>query len=72
MKDNDIRLICLENAIKYNGKADIGSVIGKILGKDPSLKANINEIKQTVIKLVKEVNSLLFKTLPQKIFSASV
>ncbi len=58
MKDNDILLICLENAIKYGGKADIGSVIGKILAKDSSLKSNINEIKQTVIKLVKEVNSL--------------
>ncbi|MAG47267.1 glutamate--tRNA ligase [archaeon] len=56
--DNLILQYTLENALKYSGKANIGSVIGQLLQNDPKLKANVKELSQKVQETVKHVNSL--------------
>ena len=56
----DIRKTALLNAIKHEGKAQTGSVIGKILGEKPDLRNKIKEISTLVDKIVKEVNTLSF------------
>ncbi len=56
----DIRKTALLNAIKHEGKAQTGSVIGKILGKKQDLRSKIKEISTLVNKIVKEVNTLSF------------
>ncbi|MCJ7718757.1 glutamate--tRNA ligase, partial [Candidatus Bathyarchaeota archaeon] len=56
----DIRKTTLLNAIKHEGKAQTGSVIGKILGEKPDLRSKIKEISTLVNKIVKEVNTLSF------------
>ncbi|MBN1376825.1 glutamate--tRNA ligase [Candidatus Woesearchaeota archaeon] len=52
-----IRKYALENAVKHNGKAQIGSVIGSIIQEKPEVKKNIQKIKEEVIRIVEEVNS---------------
>lgn len=56
----DIRKTALLNAIKHEGKAQTGSVIGKILGEKPDLRSKIKEISTLVNKIVEEVNTLSF------------
>jgi len=59
--DKLIKKLALENALKYNGKANPGALIGKVLGSDPSLKEKAKEINQLIQKTVKEVNKLSIK-----------
>lgn len=58
MDKKEIRRFVLDNAVKYEGKANQGSVISKILGKRPELKSKIKEIIPNIGDLVKEVNSM--------------
>ena len=48
MKTNEIKKIArkyaLQNAIKFEGKANPGAVIGHLLAEDPSLKSKIKEL----------------------------
>ncbi|MEM3695101.1 MAG: glutamate--tRNA ligase [Candidatus Bathyarchaeia archaeon] len=53
-----IRKIALLNAIKHDGKAQAGPVIGKILGEKPELKTKVKELSALVNEVVQEVNSL--------------
>ena len=46
------------NAIKHDGKADPGSVLGNLLGENPDLKPKAKEMMQLVRPVVVEVNSL--------------
>ena len=60
LKEKDLELIrkySLKNAFDYN-KAQIGSVIGKILSENPDLKINIQEIKKQTKKIVGLVNKM--------------
>jgi glutamyl-tRNA synthetase len=54
----NIRKIALLNAIKHDGKAQVGPVIGKILGEKPDLKARVNELSALINEVVQEVNSM--------------
>ena len=54
----NIRKIALLNAIKHDGKAQDGPVIGKILGEKPELKTKIKELSAIISEVVQEVNSL--------------
>ena len=47
----------LQNAVKFNGKANPGAVIGKILQEKPELKEKIKELMKDIHNTVKEVNS---------------
>lgn len=48
---------CLQNAIFYNGKADVKAVLGKIIATQPGLRKDLKRIKANVEKMVKLVNS---------------
>jgi glutamyl-tRNA synthetase len=53
-----IRKITLLNAIKHDGKAQTGPVIGKILGEKPEFRANVKELSALVNDVVREINKL--------------
>jgi len=53
-----IRKIALLNAVRYDGKAQAGPVIGKILGEKPELKTKVKELSALVNDVVQEVNNL--------------
>ncbi|MEM1566065.1 MAG: glutamate--tRNA ligase [Candidatus Bathyarchaeia archaeon] len=53
-----IRKFTLLNAVKHDGKAQPGPVIGKILAEKPELRSKVKEITTLVNKIVGEVNAL--------------
>jgi len=53
-----IQKIALLNAIKHDGKAQAGPVIGKILGEKAEYRTKIKELSKLVNDVVQEVNSL--------------
>ena len=53
-----IRKLALLNAIKHDGKAQAGPVIGKILGENPDLRKKVKQTTTLVDAVVREVNSL--------------
>ncbi len=52
------RKFALENAVNHDGKANAGSVIGKVIGTEPDLKDRISEVKEISASVTAEVNSL--------------
>jgi glutamyl-tRNA synthetase len=48
----------LQNAVKFNGKANPGAIIGKVLSENPDLKSKAKEVNKDIMQIVKEVNSL--------------
>ncbi len=54
----EIEVLALDNAVKYEGKANPGAVLGAILGKNPELKAKAKEVSKNVQDVVKKVNSM--------------
>ena len=63
----------LQNAVNYNGKANAGAVIGKLLGKDSSLRNQkdffklVNEVINNVNKSTLEEQKEQLKTLSPKL-----
>ncbi|TRZ55047.1 glutamate--tRNA ligase [archaeon] len=57
-----IRKHALANAAQFSGKANIGSVIGKVIAEKPELKADMNALKQAAAKIISEVNALDLET----------
>jgi glutamyl-tRNA synthetase len=55
-----IRKIALLNAVRHNGKAQTGPVIGKILGEKPEYRTRVEEISALANRIVVEVNRLSF------------
>ncbi len=49
---------CLHNAVEYEGKANPGSVLGKVLGENPDLKKDVVGVKKAIEEVLKEVNKL--------------
>ena len=56
--DDLIRKYVLQNAIRYNGKATPGAIIGKVFGEKPELREKGKEISQKINELVKDINSM--------------
>ncbi len=54
-----IRAYALLNAVKFNGKANPGAVIGKMLSEQPELKDKLKEMSKEINIIVKEVNALV-------------
>ncbi len=48
----------LLNAVKHDGKAQIGPVVGKILGERPEYRDKVKELSVLINEIVKEVNDL--------------
>src|SRR5579875_2369023 len=53
----------LRNAFQHGGRADIGAVLGKLLGQFPELRRNVQELRDEVSRIVDRVNSLSPKDL---------
>ena len=56
--DAEIRKFVLENAIKYEGKPSVKSVMSAIMGSRQDLRKKAAEVKALVLKMVKEVSAL--------------
>jgi glutamyl-tRNA synthetase len=52
-----IRKAALLNAIKHDGKADPGAVLGNLLGENADLRPRAKDLMQQIRPMVKEVNS---------------
>lgn len=53
-----IRKLALLNAIRHEGKAQTGPVVGKVLAEKPELRAKVKEITVLINRVVEEVNTL--------------
>jgi glutamyl-tRNA synthetase len=53
-----IRAYALQNASKFNGKANLGAVLGKILAENQALKDDIKKLSKEIKDIVDKVNSL--------------
>ncbi|MBT4334416.1 glutamate--tRNA ligase [archaeon] len=53
-----IYILALQNAIKYEGRANPGSIMGLVFGMDPKLKQKAKEISKEVQVAIKKVNKL--------------
>lgn len=56
-----MKKIALLNAIRHEGKAQQGPVIGKLLAEMPSLRAKAKEIAPIAVQILREVNNLSFE-----------
>ncbi len=56
--EKEIEKLALHNAIKYEGKANPGAVLGHLFGENPKLKEKATEISQKVQAFVKQVNAM--------------
>jgi len=48
----------LQNAVKYNGKANQGAVIGKVLQENPDLKKDIAELAKSVSQVINDISKI--------------
>ncbi|HJW97518.1 MAG TPA: glutamate--tRNA ligase [Candidatus Bathyarchaeia archaeon] len=55
-----VRKSALLNAVKHDGRAQAGPVVGKILGEKPEYRGNVKELSAFINEVVNEVNSLSF------------
>lgn len=53
-----IRKITLLNAVKHDGKAQAGPVMGTILGEKPEFRTRVKQISTVINGIVREVNGL--------------
>jgi len=53
-----IRKWVLDNARKYDGKASMGAVVGKLLAENAEIKAKLKELTPDIKKIIDEVNNL--------------
>lgn len=59
MKLDDLILkYALQNAVKFDGKANAGAVIGKVFSDDPNLKKDATQVSKKVQEIIKQVNKL--------------
>jgi glutamyl-tRNA synthetase len=56
--DKIIRKYVLQNAVRYEGKADPGRIMSKVLGENPDLRKQAKELNLKIQSIVKEVNSM--------------
>lgn len=56
--EDTIRKYALQNAIKFNGKANPGAVIGRLISEKPELKAQLKDLQATIQQIIHEVNQL--------------
>lgn len=52
------RKFALQNAVRHDGKATQGAIIGKLIAEDPSIKEKMGEIGKDIAVVVAEVNKM--------------
>lgn len=53
-----IRKSALLNAVKHEGRAQAGPVVGKILGEKPEYRSNVRELSAVINEIVNQTNKL--------------
>ncbi|HIH42893.1 TPA: glutamate--tRNA ligase [Candidatus Woesearchaeota archaeon] len=48
----------LQNSVKFDGKPNIGAVIGKLISEDAALKTKIAEVQKEIKKTISEISKL--------------
>jgi len=48
----------LQNAFKYNGQAEVGAVVGKLISEDPAIKKELGKLMKQIKEIVQDVNSI--------------
>ncbi len=56
--EKDILKYALQNAVRFDGKANPGAVIGKIIQLDPKNKDDIKKIAKDVNRIIREISTL--------------
>ena len=56
-----IRKVALLNAVQHGGKAQVGPIVGKLLGEVPDLRSKAKELTALVNNILSEVNGLSFE-----------
>src|SRR3989344_3132439 len=56
--DKKLMLLALENAIRHDGKANPGAILGKLISIDPKVKENINTAKKEIENVIVTVNNM--------------
>ena len=56
--EKSIEKYALLNAVKYEGKANPGAVIGSVIKENPKAKDNMKELSQKVQEIIKKINSM--------------
>ena len=56
--DKDIEKYALHNALKFQGKANPGAVLGQLFAENPALKEQAKELSKKIQEIVKQVNNL--------------
>lgn len=58
MDKQEIRKWVLQNAVRYDGKATAGAIVGKLIAADPSVKAKMKDLSKDINEIIKEVNAM--------------
>ena len=53
-----VRKIALVNAVKHDGKAQAGPVVGTVLGEKPEFRTQVKQISVLINEVVQEINGL--------------
>jgi len=56
--ETEIRIVVLDNAVKYDGKPDVKSVMGSLLGSRAELRSRAGEVKEIVQRLVSDIEKM--------------
>ena len=56
MDEKTILKHVLSNAVKFNGKANAGAIIGKLIQENPNIKNNISNISKKINEITSKVN----------------
>ncbi len=56
--DKSIEKYALLNAVKYNGKANLGAVLGSVIKENPKVKENIKRLSKKIQEIIKKINSM--------------
>jgi glutamyl-tRNA synthetase len=58
-KSKDIIMrYALQNAVFYDGKADPGAVLGKVMASEPDLRGMAKEVREEIDRIAKEINKI--------------
>jgi len=56
--EKEIEKLALQNAVKFDGRANPGAVIGHLFSENPKLKEQAKELSQKVQAIIKKVNAM--------------
>lgn len=65
----EIRAYAIQNAADFEGKANQGTVIGRLIGTHPDIKSKLKDISRDISEIVKEVNSLSIEEINKELES---